>query len=289
MMVMNDNGDKASANRKKMRIDLLLAEQGRFPSREQAQRAVMAGLVFYDGRLIDKPGAAVAPGGDIQVKGDPCPYVSRGGLKLESALTEFGIDVAGKVALDSGASTGGFTQCLLSHGAAKVYAVDVGYGQLAWELRQDERVRVIERTNLRYLAPEVLGELVSFVTLDLSFISLGKVLGAVGTLLSPGGEVLALVKPQFEAGREQVGKGGIVKDAAVQALCLERVSAAACSLGFQVKGVTHSPIRGADGNIEFFMWLAYRPDAGLQASVPAVCLTPEEARQIVAAARSALN
>ncbi len=142
----------------KKRIDLLLVEQGLFPSREQAQRAVMAGHVFYNGCLIDKAGAAVIPGGEILVKGDPCPYVSRGGIKLESALREFGIDVAGKVALDAGASTGGFTQCLLRHGASRVYAVDVGYGQLAWDLRRDERVIVKERTNLRYLTPEALGE-----------------------------------------------------------------------------------------------------------------------------------
>jgi len=266
----------------KKRIDLLLVEQGRFPSREQAQRAVMAGQVFYDGCLIDKPGAAVAPGGEIQIRGNPCPYVSRGGIKLESALSEFGIDVAGRVALDSGASTGGFTQCLLQRGASRVYAVDVGYGQLAWNLRCDERVKVIERTNLRYLTPAELGERVEFVTLDLSFISLAKVLGAVRELLRPGGEVLALVKPQFEAGREQVGKGGIVKDPAVQGSVLEQVSAAACQLGFQIRGVTCSPIQGADGNIEFFMWLGYDPQAA-----PGAALAPEQASRVVAAARAA--
>jgi 23S rRNA (cytidine1920-2'-O)/16S rRNA (cytidine1409-2'-O)-methyltransferase len=268
----------------KKRIDLLLVEKGCFPSREQAQRAVMAGHVFYDGRLIDKPGAAVAPGGEIQVRGNSCPYVSRGGIKLESALSEFGIDVAGRVALDSGASTGGFTQCLLQRGACRVYAVDVGYGQLAWDLRCDQRVKVIERTNLRYLTSAELGEQVEFVTLDLSFISLAKVLGAVRELLRPGGEVLALVKPQFEAGREQVGKGGIIKDPAVQGLVLEQVSAAACQLGFQIKGVTYSPIQGADGNIEFFMWLGYDPQAA-----PGAALTPELASRVVVAARAAAS
>ncbi len=267
----------------KKRIDLLLVEQGCFPSREQAQRAVMAGQIFYDGRLIDKPGAAVAPGGEIQVRGNPCPYVSRGGIKLESALSEFGIDVAGKVALDAGASTGGFTQCLLQRGASRVYAVDVGYGQLACDLRRDERVKVIERTNLRYLTPDVLGEQVEFVTLDLSFISLSKVLGAARELLKPGGEVLALIKPQFEAGREQVGKGGIVKDAAVQRAVLEQVSAAACQLGFQIRGVTYSAIQGADGNIEFFMWLGYDRQAEQGAA-----LSPEQASRVVVAARAAL-
>jgi 23S rRNA (cytidine1920-2'-O)/16S rRNA (cytidine1409-2'-O)-methyltransferase len=282
---MSDDGAvKTSGSGGKKRIDLLLVEQGWFPSREQAQRAVMAGHVFYDGRLIDKAGAAVAPGGEIEVRGDPCPYVSRGGIKLESALREFGIDVAGKVALDAGASTGGFTQCLLQRGVSRVYAVDVGYGQLAWELRRDERVRVIERTNLRYLTPEVLGERVEFVTLDLSFISLAKVLGAVRELLRPGGEVLSLVKPQFEAGREQVGKGGIVKEAAVQKAVLEQVSVAACQLGFQIKGVTYSTIPGADGNIEFFMWLGCDPQA-----VRGDALSPEQAEQVVVAARANLS
>ncbi len=283
---MSDDGAvKTPGSGGKKRIDLLLVEQGRFPSREQAQRAVMAGRVFYDGRLIDKAGVAVAPGGEIEVRGDSCPYVSRGGIKLESALGGFGIDVGGKVALDAGASTGGFTQCLLQHGATRVYAVDVGYGQLAWELRRDERVRVIERTNLRYLTPEALGERVEFVTLDLSFISLAKVLGAVRELLRPGGEVLALVKPQFEAGRGQVGKGGIVKDAAVQQAVLEQVSAAACQLGFQIRGVTYSTIPGADGNIEFFLWLGYDPEKPPQDAV----LSPEQASQVVAAAHSGVR
>jgi 23S rRNA (cytidine1920-2'-O)/16S rRNA (cytidine1409-2'-O)-methyltransferase len=267
----------------KKRIDLLLVERGYLPSREQAQRAVMAGRVFYNGRLIDKAGTAVMPDGEIQVKGDPCPFVSRGGIKLESALREFGINVAGKVALDSGASTGGFTQCLLQHGASRVYAVDVGYGQLDWSLRQDERVTVMERTNLRYLTPDALGERVELVTLDLSFISLTKVMEAVRTLLMTGGEVLALVKPQFEAGREQVGKGGIVKDAAVHRSVLEQVSAAACRLGFQIRGVTHSAIQGMDGNIEFFMWLGYEPGA---ACTP---LATEQAEQVVRRSRGDSN
>ena len=278
---MSDTGKKSGGGGKK-RIDLLLVEQGCFPSREQAQRAVMAGQIFYDGRLIDKPGAAVAPDGEIQVRGNPCPYVSRGGLKLESALSDLGIEVAGKVALDAGASTGGFTQCLLQRGACRVYAVDVGYGQLAWDLRCDQRVKVIERTNLRYLTPEALGEQVEFVTLDLSFISLAKVLGAVKTLLRPGGEVLALVKPQFEAGREQVGKGGIVKDPAVQRAVLEQVSAAACQLGFQIRGVTYSAIQGADGNIEFFLWL------GDDRQGVGAALSPDQAKQVVSAARASL-
>jgi 23S rRNA (cytidine1920-2'-O)/16S rRNA (cytidine1409-2'-O)-methyltransferase len=188
----------------KKRIDLLLVEKGFFSSREQAQRAVMAGLVFYQGRKIEKAGTFVAPGGEIEVKGDPCPYVSRGGVKLDAALQEFGIDVKDKVVLDAGASTGGFTHCLLKKGAKRVYAVDVGYGQLAWELRQDPRVIVLERINIRYLTPEILAAKVDLVTLDLSFISLQKVLPAVKKLLKSEGQVLALVKPQFEAGRNLV-------------------------------------------------------------------------------------
>jgi 23S rRNA (cytidine1920-2'-O)/16S rRNA (cytidine1409-2'-O)-methyltransferase len=243
----------------------------------------MAGLVRYRGRLIDKPGTAVATDGEITIKGDPCPYVSRGGVKLESALAEFGIDVAGKVVLDSGASTGGFTQCLLAHGAARVFAVDVGYGQLAWELRQDPRVTILERTNLRHLTPEALGTRVDLATLDLSFISLTKVLPAVRSLLKPGGEVLALVKPQFEAGRGAVGKGGIVRDPAVQQEVLERVSASACDLGFRSAGVRHSVLLGMDGNIEYFLRLVLDPDA------ECVPLSPERVKEVVAVAFRSLK
>lgn len=271
----------ASGGGGKKRIDLLLVEKGLFPSREQAQRAVMAGLVVHDGRRIDKAGAVVRADGEIRIRGNACPYVSRGGIKLESALKRFGIDPAGRVALDAGASTGGFTQCLLQFGAARVYAVDVGYGQLAWDLRQDKRVTVIERTNLRFLTPEALGAQVEFVTLDLSFISLSKVLPAVGGLLKPGGAVLALVKPQFEAGRGQVGKGGIVRDAGVQQSVLQEVSAAACQLGFQLRGATHSPIAGTDGNVEFFMWWDRNPGA---AAGP---LPAERAAEVVRAAHEA--
>jgi 23S rRNA (cytidine1920-2'-O)/16S rRNA (cytidine1409-2'-O)-methyltransferase len=273
----------ASGSGRKKRLDLLLVEKGLFPSREQAQRAVMAGLVVHGGRLIDKAGTAVDPDGEIQIRGNPCPYVSRGGIKLESALKRFGIDLAGKAALDAGASTGGFTQCLLQSGAGRVYAVDVGYGQLAWDLRRDERVTVIERTNLRFLTPEVLGAQVEFVTLDLSFISLSKVLPAVRGLLKPGGEVLALVKPQFEAGRQHVGKGGIVRDAGVQQSVLQEVAAAACQLGFRLRGVAYSPIPGTDGNIEFFMWWGWDPGA------PGAPLSEEQAAEVVQAAHEALK
>ncbi len=242
----------------------------------------MAGLVFYQGRRIEKPGTFVDPNGEIEVRGNPCPYVSRGGLKLEDALHKFGITVKDKIALDAGASTGGFTQCLLKQGARRVYAVDVGYGQLAWELRQDPRVAVYERTNLRYLTPEDLGTRVDLVTLDLSFISLEKVLPAVRRLLNNGGEVVALVKPQFEAGREYVGKGGVVTDADVHCRVLERIIKISRELGFHIKGVTYSPLLGADGNVEFFLWMV-TGDGGFTAE-----LSPEEVRCVVATAHEAL-
>lgn len=272
-----------SGDGNKKRIDLLLVEQGLFPSREQAQRAVMAGNIFYNGTLIDKAGTVVLTDGEVQVKGNICPFVSRGGIKLESALKAFGIDVSGKIALDSGASTGGFTQCLLQHGTSRVYAVDVGYGQLAWELRQDSRVTVMERTNLRYLTPEALGARMDFITLDLAFISLAKVLPAVKVLLKPGGEVLALVKPQFEAGRAHVGKGGIVKDPAVQQSVLQQVTASACQLGFQIKGIIHSALPGTDGNLEFFIWL------GSELDVECRPLSESQAERVVRAAHAELK
>lgn len=186
--------------------------------------------------------------------------MSRGGLKLEGALKEFKIPVQGRLALDAGASTGGFTQCLLRLGAKRVYAVDVGYGQLAWELRQDPRVTVMERVNLRYLTPEQLGEKVDLVTLDLSFISLGKVLSPVKELLHSRGEVVALVKPQFEAGPEQVGKGGIIRDPEVHRQVLLDVIRKALECGYSYRGLTYSPVTGADGNLEFFLWLAVDQD-----------------------------
>lgn len=241
--------------RKKKRIDLLLVEKDFFSSREQAQRAVMAGLVIYNNRQIKKCGTFVDPEGILEVKGDSCPYVSRGGLKLEAVLQQFGINVKNKVALDAGASTGGFTQCLLRWGAKRVYAVDVGYGQLAWELRQDPRVHVKDRTNIRYLKPEDLKEKIDLITLDLSFISLKKVLPVVKRFLNVEGEILALVKPQFEAGRKYVGKGGIVKDPKVHVEVLERILTLAQDLGFQIHGITYSPLLGTNGNIEFFFWL----------------------------------
>lgn len=261
------------SNPKKKRIDQLLVERGYFASRERAKRSLMAGLVFYEGSRIDKPGTLVDPEGKIGVKADICPFVSRGGLKLEAALREFGTTVQGRVALDCGASTGGFTDCLLRNGAKMVYAVDVGYGQLAWELRQDPRVVVLERTNLRYLTSEQLGTKVDLVTLDLSFISLAKVFVPIRELLTSTGEVIALVKPQFEAGHQLVGKGGIVRDPEVHRQVLLKSIQKAIESGFHYQGVTYSPVCGADGNIEFLLSLGAKqsePQDSYEADVCAV-------------------
>ncbi len=240
------------------RLDNWLVEQGLFSSRERARRAVMAGCVYVDGQRADKPGMAIRPGALVEVRGDPIPYVSRGGLKLAGALDDFGLTVTGLVCLDAGASTGGFTDCLLQRGAARVYAVDVGYGQLAWSLRNDPRVIVMERTNIRHLQPEQVGEPIDLATVDVSFISLSKVFPTISRLLRPGGCLVALVKPQFEAGPERVGKGGVVRDPDVHLDCLHGVSQAAVACGLQLLDVTVSPLRGPEGNIEFFL-LARRP------------------------------
>ena len=215
----------------------------------------MAGQVLVNEQKIDKPGTSVAPEANIRIIGDKLPYVSRGGLKLEKALQIFPISVAGKVVADIGASTGGFTDCALQNGAAKVYAVDVGYGQLAWKLRTDERVINMERTNVRYLEPVAIGELVDAVTIDVAFISLDKVLPAVHKILKPEGFVVALIKPQFEAGRENVGKKGVVRDAAVHESVIKNVIAFAKGEGFGVAGLDFSPIKGPEGNIEYLLHL----------------------------------
>lgn len=212
-----------------------------------------------DGEPRLKAGCAVPPGAGIEVRGEPLPYVSRGGLKLAAALDKFRVDVSGKSALDSGASTGGFTDCLLQRGAARVYAVDVGYGQLAWRLRNDPRVVVLERTNLRYLTPEKLGARVDVVTLDVSFISLARVWPAVHALAAPSAAVLSLIKPQFEAGRARVGKRGVVKDPSTHLDVILRLCDQAVSLGFSVAGLSYSPITGPEGNIEFWMYAIAPP------------------------------
>jgi len=235
------------------RLDHVLVQQGWFASRQRAQAAIMAGCVYVDGKRVDKAGFLVPPGAVIEVREDPVPFVSRGGLKLAHALDVFGLDVAGLVGMDVGASTGGFTDCLLQRGAARVYAVDVGYGQLHWRLRQDPRVVVMERVNARYLTPADIPEPLDFVVIDVSFISLRLILPPVGALLKPGGWGVALVKPQFEAGREDVGKGGVVREPRVHVRVLLDLLHQWPAPQLTPVGLTASPIAGPKGNREFLL------------------------------------
>ena len=244
---------------KKVRLDQRVFELGFTESRERAKTTVMSGIVFVNGQRADKPGMPVDPDADIEVRGVALPFVSRGGFKLDKALKVFPIDPAGKTCIDCGASTGGFTDVLLQHGAAKVYAVDVGYGQLAWKIRNDPRVVVMERTNIRYVTPEDLGEMLDLSVIDVSFISLGLVLPVVKTLLKPTGQVLCLIKPQFEAGKENVGKKGVVRDPAVHAQVLRDFTALAASLNLTIRNLTFSPVKGPEGNIEFLAHLSMQP------------------------------
>ncbi|MCI8818254.1 MAG: TlyA family RNA methyltransferase [Oscillibacter sp.] len=239
----------------KKRLDLLLVERGLEESRQRAQAVIMSGQVFVDGRRVDKSGAAVAETARIEIRGDKLPYVSRGGWKLEKAMAVFPIRLERAVCADIGASTGGFTDCMLQNGAAKVFAVDVGRGQLAWKLRNDPRVVCLERTNARYLSREQVPEELAFASVDVSFISLKLILPPLAALLGKGGQVVSLVKPQFEAGREKVGKKGVVRDPAVHLEVLERFFDHAAAAGLSVRGLTYSPIRGPEGNIEYLGWL----------------------------------
>jgi 23S rRNA (cytidine1920-2'-O)/16S rRNA (cytidine1409-2'-O)-methyltransferase len=234
-----------------MRLDQLLTQKNLVESREKAKAAIMAGLVYVDGQKVTKPGTNVSEDAQVEVKGPAVPYVSRGGLKLEKALEVFNIDPTGLVAVDVGASTGGFTDCLLQRGAVRVYAIDVGYGQLDWKLRQDPRVIVMERTNIRYVDPDRFPEKADLAVIDVSFISLTKIFGVVLSLLKDTGEVVALIKPQFEAGREHVGKKGVVRDSAVHVEVLGRLSRELQAEGAGLVGLSFSPITGPEGNIEY--------------------------------------
>jgi len=247
----------------KIRLDALLHQQGEFESREKARAVIMSGVVFFDGKRVDKPGTMVPEDAVLEVRGATLPYVSRGGLKLEKALDAFAVSVAGRCCIDCGASTGGFTDCLLQRGAAKVYAVDVGYGQLDWRLRQDDRVVVLERTNVRYLTPADLGDAPNLAVIDVSFISLALILPPVYNLLTEAGRVICLIKPQFEAGREHVGKKGVVRDPAIHARVLERFLSDAASAGFGVMALDYSPIKGPEGNIEYLGYLQKNQPGGL--------------------------
>ncbi|AJY77249.1 TlyA family RNA methyltransferase [Paenibacillus beijingensis] len=247
----------------KERIDVLLVERGFFESREKAKAALMAGLVLVNDEPVDKSGTKVDRTSDIKVKGAVHPYVSRGGLKLEKAIKTFGLDLTGAVMLDIGSSTGGFTDCALQHGSHYVYAIDVGYNQLDWSLRQDERVNVMERTNFRYLTREGLnGPAPDFASIDVSFISLKLILPALSGMLDVGAGVVALIKPQFEAGREKVGKSGVVRDPVVHEEVLSSVLAFASETGFSLHGLTFSPITGGEGNIEFLAYWKWENEPG---------------------------
>ena len=239
----------------KTRLDLLLVEQGLQETRQKAQATIMIGLVFVNGQRVDKPGTAVPNDAAIEVRGNALKYVSRGGLKLEKALASFPVRLEGAICGDIGASTGGFTDCMLQNGAAKVYAVDVGYGQLAWKLREEPRVICMERTNARYLTHEQIPDELDFASIDVSFISLKLILPAVCGILKDGGHIACLVKPQFEAGKEKVGKKGVVRDPAVHLEVLENFLIHAKGSGFSVLGLTYSPIRGPEGNIEYLGYL----------------------------------
>lgn len=266
----------------KERLDILLVNKGLFQSREKARSAIMAGIVFVNGNKEDKPGARFAEDSGIMVKEAVNPYVSRGGLKLDKAMKEFSIRLEGKAAIDIGASTGGFTDCMLKNGALKVAAVDVGYGQLAWELRNDPRVVCMERTNIRYVKQEDIGFEADFASIDVSFISLTKVLPVTRELLGPHGEVVCLIKPQFEAGREKVGKHGVVRDPQVHLEVINKVMRCVEELEMNIKGISFSPIKGPEGNIEYLLYLAKTGDSigpGLSA----------EAERVVGLAHSSLH
>lgn len=254
----------------KKRLDVLLTEQGYAENRTKAQAIIMSGLVYVDGQKADKPGVSYEEHVQIEVRSGGCPYVSRGGLKLEKALRDFGVNPEGYVCSDSGASTGGFTDCLLQQGASKVFAIDVGYGQLDWKIRSDPRVVVMERTNVRYVTPEQLGEPLDLSVVDVSFISLKIVLPVIKTLLKPTGQVLCLIKPQFEAGREKVGKKGVVREPETHKEVLDGFVALADSLGFKILGLTFSPVKGPEGNIEFLGHLTLDEKPGILPDTAAV-------------------
>ena len=243
----------------KERLDVLLVKKNLAESREKAKAIIMSGIVYVDGQKEDKAGSMFEDTALVEVRGSTLKYVSRGGLKLEKAMERFGVGLSGKVCMDVGASTGGFTDCMLQNGAKKVYSVDVGHGQLAWKLRNDERVVCMEKTNIRYVTPEEIPERVQFVSIDVSFISLTKVLGPVQALMEPEGDVVCLIKPQFEAGREKVGKKGVVRDPAVHLEVIQMVASFAGSIGFEALHLDFSPIKGPEGNIEYLLHLKNHP------------------------------
>ena len=256
----------------KERLDILLVNKGLAPSREKAKAMIMEGNVFVDNNREDKAGSTFDVNASIEVKGNTLKYVSRGGLKLEKAMTHFGITLEGKVCMDIGASTGGFTDCMLQNGAVKVYAVDVGYGQFAWKLRQDPRVVCMEKTNIRYVTPEDIDDALDFASVDVSFISLTKILEPTRNLLKDGGQMVCLIKPQFEAGREKVGKKGVVRDKAVHLEVVERIVTFALEHGFSVHHLSYSPIKGPEGNIEYLVHIEKKETAVKEEGVDPVAV-----------------
>lgn len=262
----------------KKRLDSLLCENGLAQSRERAKILIMEGLVYVNNQKADKPGDTFPADVSIEVRGKGLAYVSRGGLKLEKAMRSFPISLEGKTTMDVGASTGGFTDCMLQNGAVKVYAIDVGYGQLAWKLRSDERVVNLERTNVRYLTAEQVPEQVDFFSVDVSFISLALVLPAVRSFLKEGGEAVCLIKPQFEAGKGKVGKKGVVRDKAVHREVIEKVVSLALEAGFSPLGLTYSPVKGPEGNIEYLLYLR-RDEIPQAGELPDIAALVEESHR----------
>lgn len=245
---------------KKERLDVLLVEKGLAASREKAKAVIMSGIVYVDGNKEDKAGTTFPANANIEVRGNTLKYVSRGGLKLEKAMKEFDIQLDGKVCMDVGASTGGFTDCMLQNGAIRVYSVDVGHGQLDWRLRNDDRVICMEKTNIRYVTPENIGEVVNFASIDVSFISLTKVLLPVKNILDDMGAIVCLIKPQFEAGREKVGKKGVVRDKNVHREVIQMVMDYAKNIELYPVMLDFSPVKGPEGNIEYLLYLSKNPD-----------------------------
>lgn len=266
---------------KKERLDILLVEKGIFTSRERAKTSIMAGKIFVDGQRVDKAGEKVSVDAEIIFKGQEIPYVSRGGLKLEKAMKEFGISLKNKTCMDIGASTGGFTDCMLQNGAKKVFSIDVGYGQFAWKLRTDPRVVCMERTNIRYVTPDDIGELTDFASIDVSFISLKKIMPATINLLSDKGEVVALIKPQFEAGKEKVGKKGVVRDINVHNEVVKSIVDYLLSQGLNILALSYSPIKGPEGNIEYLVYFTKDKDRESKFSIDDVEIIVDQSHKLL--------
>ena len=252
----------------KERLDVMLVNRGLATSREKAKAIIMSGIVYVDGQKEDKAGSMFEEKVNVEVRGTTLKYVSRGGLKLEKAMTHFGVQPQGKVCMDVGSSTGGFTDCMLQNGAVKVYAVDVGHGQLDWKLRNDPRVVCMEKTNIRYVTPDDIEDKIGLSSIDVSFISLTKVLGPVKALLTDDGQVVCLIKPQFEAGREKVGKKGVVREKSTHLEVIQMVMAYAAEIGFEIRNLEFSPIKGPEGNIEYLLHLQNHTDGQIRGEFP---------------------